>query len=122
MSPRAEIAITRRRALRWLAATSLAGLIPVSTQCSDAAPTPPDVPEELARLGRAYLAKHPEQADLAKLEASLPDDWRFAGDAPPADLGARVREDFEQGRIHLLGGWMLSDTELKLAAWLALVS
>jgi hypothetical protein len=62
-------------------------------------------------LGRAYLQRHPEEAQcqLAKLV--------------PADPGLRtrqVRADFVAGECVTLGGWILSRTECRYCALHAL--
>jgi hypothetical protein len=78
-------------------------------------------------LGREYLAGRPEEADLARLARALETALALpAGDPSPAELrerlAARVRADFEQEEIVVVGGWWLSRTEARVAALAALDS
>jgi hypothetical protein len=79
-----------------------------------------------AAIGHQFLREHPNEADRDRLRGllALPS---FAGDLPwteiarhRARLRAIHREDFRSGRVVDLGGWMLSLTELRLAALVAL--
>ena len=82
------------------------------------APTP-----GVLRIGRRYLEAVPEEADLGILLARLPngtDPERLAGRL--SDLAPAVAEDFAQGRVVLLRGWLVSRTEARAAAVLALTA
>lgn len=69
------------------------------------------------RLGRAYLSAHPaegtERQLAGLLERSNPR-WRH-GD-PRTVARDAVREDYLKGRLVSVGGWLLSQTEARLAA------
>lgn len=67
------------------------------------------------RVGRAYLRRHPAEADVALLRAALAADL---GD--PERLRARVRGDFEREAVVRVQGWVLSRTEARLCALEAL--
>ena len=75
----------------------------------------------VVRVGRRYLATAPDESDLDVLLARLPE----VGDARQlatdlCHLEAAVAEDFERGRVVLVDGWLLSQTEARAAAILAL--
>ena len=76
-------------------------------------------------IGRAYLNTHPNLADREILEGMLRDpSTRVPRRVDPPDLHSRiiaqVRTDYEFGRVVILNGWILSDTEAKLCALLSL--
>jgi hypothetical protein len=81
-------------------------------------------------VGRAYLAARPQEADVERLAselelpADLPDLESQAGLATlvalAGSLSSRHRADFREGRVVELEGWVLSETELRLAALAAL--
>ncbi|MCK9532810.1 MAG: hypothetical protein M0R77_20190 [Gammaproteobacteria bacterium] len=80
------------------------------------------VDADLLRLGRDYLRKRPEEAKLAYLAQAV------CGDTPREDIArlrAQVREkihqDFSDGRVVRLQGWLLSCTEARLYALVTLV-
>jgi len=73
-------------------------------------------------VGRQYLRKVPEEADVNRLgELILSDLSRTASNG---DIRARVREqvrrDFSEDRVVRLGQWILSQTEARLCALTAL--
>ena len=73
---------------------------------------------ELARtdsaktIGRAWLQTRPEEAFA--LQAWL--DERMGTEWTPLRLDTCSREDFAEGRIIELDGWMLAETEVRLFA------
>ena len=78
------------------------------------------------RVGESYLKLHPGERRLDQLNARLVEDLRWdpltGADADLATLVARrVRSDFRQGRTVLVDGWVLSETEARLAAVASLV-
>lgn len=76
------------------------------------AAAPSDPVRESARIvGRAYLARFPQDADPVRLRCAL------AG--PP--LAERVRRDFERGDVVQLDGWVLSRSEARRCALEALL-
>lgn len=73
-------------------------------------------------LGREYLATVPWEADREVLRRLLPrlDHREAAGDAPGEPLRRWVRDDFDAGRVVSVRGWLLSRTEARLCALVAL--
>lgn len=75
-----------------------------------------DVPEGVIVVGEGYLRAMPEEADLATLLAALP--------APDGDVAAaarrRIAADFVNGDTVAVDGWLLSRSEARAAAALAL--
>lgn len=83
--------------------------------------------ESAVRLGRAYLRQHPEEADQAALERLV--FARLDGLRPDTASGLAAlkrsfesarRQDFDCGAVVQLGGFMLSRTELRACALVAL--
>lgn len=78
--------------------------------------------EQWSKLGRAYLESTPGAPGLGELVVLLED---ALGSGEPADLpdrlAKRVRGDFHQGRTLRVEGWMLSESEVWLAALVARV-
>jgi hypothetical protein len=72
-----------------------------------------------AVVGHAYLAGAPEEADLAGLVRQI-DPGPEVGDLRRA-IAERVRADFVAGRMTRVEGWMLAETEARLAAVCALL-
>ena len=79
-------------------------------------------------IGRRYLREHPEEASPERLAGWLelppaPTDVSLeAARRLGAGLRATHRADLREGRVVQLDGWLLSITELRLAALLALQS
>ncbi len=73
--------------------------------------------EAAARVGLAYLAQVPEEADrdVLLVRLALP-----PGQDPASVVTARKREDFRCGRVVRLENWVLSSTEARLCALVAL--
>jgi len=100
------------------AAASFGGYRLLAEPDVNTAPTP-----GVLRIGRRYLEAVPEEADLGVLLALLPNGTnpeRLAGGL--SDLAPAVAEDFERGRVVLLTGWLVSRTEARAAAVLALTA
>ena len=76
-----------------------------------------------AAVGRRYLARFPHERDSGFLLRSV-----LAGQTPATDDGLRFhlarrrQRDFEAGRVVVLEGWLLSLTESRLFALVALRS
>ena len=73
-------------------------------------------------IGQAWLNGHPEEGSVAALVALLP-----AAVDPGARPGANLRAtraevaaDFAAGRVDWVEGWLLSETEARVAALWAL--
>lgn len=86
------LALSRRRA-----AADDAGLGSLFTQAGSA-----------RTIGAAYLRAYPDAALTAR-------SWPVASLAR-ADVAARVSNDFANGRVVMVEGWMLSQTEARLCA------
>ena len=87
-------------------------------------------PEAAAEVGRAYLKVKPEEADRDLLLERMADEdldrWEDLARRNPEALReavrARHRSDFAENRVVRLHGWILSQTEVRLCALLALPS
>jgi hypothetical protein len=78
-------------------------------------------------LGIEYLTRYPSEADINALLArlqTLVDPLAALRDDPRAlaSLSAGVRQDFVDGNVVRVGGWLLSRTELRVYALAALES
>ena len=81
-------------------------------------------PVSAAVIGRAYLQESPQDADeprLLRLLCPPGRPWRTANTRQLRVLIAQQQvEDFKQGRLVRVDGWMLSETETRLCALAAL--
>ncbi len=85
-------------------------------------------PDSAAAVGRAYLAGHPQDADTGCLVETISKHLHCRGCDPAqtsrADLrraiSHQVRDDFAQGRVVQVDGWVLSATEAQLCGLAAL--
>jgi hypothetical protein len=72
------------------------------------------------RVGQAYLATTPEEADRDRLLAQLYPRLEPGADRSAAawreSYMARCRQDFAEGRTVRIDGWVLSQTEARLCA------
>jgi hypothetical protein len=72
-------------------------------------------PAEIKSLGKAYLKKFPLQSGKHTLKEQL------LGDPRPANfatyLAQRTEQDFKEGKIMELDGWILSQTESRQCAY-----
>jgi hypothetical protein len=73
-------------------------------------------PRAAARIGSMYLEKFPEERSLDRLIDSIDDSLAGADDGLLDGLRARVRQDYYDAAVVVLNGWILSRTELRLAA------
>ena len=64
-------------------------------------------------VGAAFLRAFPAQADVTMLTRAV---------GRRATVLRRIRRDFEKGRVLVLEGWVLSETEARLCALVALES
>jgi len=124
------IALTRRTLLRFLCGgTALAlgvdtrAIASAGTGEPGSAAAASDAAAAFARVGLRYLAVAPDERDRAVLAERL-GTAGITGDvlAHVAALEQAVRRDFERGDILALDAWILSRTELRAAALLALTS
>ncbi len=75
-------------------------------------------PGALRRLGNRVLHERPEWADRAALASSVL--VEVAGSADPeAAFVTRVQSDYSEGRVVSVDGWVLSEVEGRLFAWVA---
>lgn len=89
-------------------------------------------PQASAQLGRAYLETQPDERDPARLRAALSDALGATLDREgPAGLTAQaalaalrrlVSEDYRGARVVTVDGWLLSRSEARLYALMALVA
>lgn len=126
----------RRRFLSRLVWLGLLGLGPLRVSAAVAHRTAPDprpirltelVPhtESAVVVGREYLRRAPAERDpgrLAALISSCCGEGVFDsdGEALRRSLVRRTRQDFAEGQIVRLHGWMLSVTEARLCGLVAL--
>jgi hypothetical protein len=70
------------------------------------------------RIGRAYLADHPGEADAAVLTTWLDQALGKPASVPAARAALRraVRDDMRGGRSVVVDGWVLALTEARLCA------
>ena len=81
-----------------------------------------------ARIGRAFLGRYPAAADVVWLTDVLSEALRRRGcnldqassEALRQALGQQVRDDFAAARVARVDGWVLSVTEARLCALVAL--
>lgn len=119
-------ALSRRDVLRGAA---LAGVAALGVACRGE-PENPGGPTWLAAgfdrpalitLGGAYLATHPDERTVMALDAAVQDArggrWPWS---TQIDLPTVVAREFETGDTVLVDGWMLSRTEARLCARMAL--
>lgn len=73
------------------------------------------------RLGRIYLARHPDEASTAVLLRRLlgPRRLRSTADAP-SRIADGIGSDYAAARTVIVDGWILSRTEARLFALVAL--
>lgn len=81
-------------------------------------------PLSAAAVGKAYVARFPEEADQHVLTALILDALKIeAPEAAARDeralaaaIAGRVRRDFAEGATAAIAGWILSRTEARLCA------
>ena len=79
-------------------------------------------PDAAARLGRRYLVLHPHERDVASmLDGLLEPGERPSRAGLRRRLRARQRHDFAGGVTVIVDGWILSRTEARLCAAVALL-
>lgn len=122
MTGRFDEGITRRQALvamaGGLAAAAATVAWAIQRDDSEPGPDPSAVRDALAVVGARALALHPS------LAGSLPDgvsaaQARDAPDTVLASLAGRIADDFAEGAVLDVDGWVLSRTECQLAAAVA---
>lgn len=83
-------------------------------------------PGDAGAVGRAYLARHPAEADRDHLLEAVfgPLRPRQAGHVPAnpgVEIAARIRDDLDRADVVFVKGWMLSRTQARLCAIVSLV-
>jgi hypothetical protein len=79
-------------------------------------------PASAARIGRAYLRDHPDQASLTRLVEALAAGWpggaaqleRLSTAQLRRRLDRTIRADFAAGRTVRVEGWVLAESEARL--------
>ena len=87
-------------------------------------------PLSAARIGRAYLRAHPDQARLDRLLQELAAGWpggaghleRLSTAQLRRRLNRKIRADFAAGRTVTVEGWVLAESEARLFALTTLAS
>jgi hypothetical protein len=114
--------LDRRRLLAILAAAPLAALVAsgfdVSVAPAAATSLSPTARRRIAVVGRAYLAAAPDERDATRLAAEL--GLHGPGALALDRLRRAVQADYEGGRTVSVSGWLLSLTEARAAALVAL--
>ncbi len=82
--------------------------------------------ETLRRIGVAYRNSHPEEDGVAQLTnllgAAARTDSQSSAGRQSRQLQLQVDDDFTNGRITMVDGWILSLTEARQCALLSLVA
>jgi len=120
-----QLSLHRRDVLRALGALALGGVLGPRGGVTPAGPSGRDLaarlrdPDAARALGIQYLNQHPEERNLAFLNAAT---LAGAGEGrrSVAALRARCREDFRRGDTVLIDRWVLARTECRLCALVAL--
>ena len=121
----------RRRFLAAALALAAGGLLPATLQAAGADVTARltsalSDPTSASRLGRAYLAAHPEEADsealAQRLEQALEARGAPAGDRDEliAGLNVLVQDEYVTAPLVSVDGWLLAQSEARLYALAAL--
>jgi hypothetical protein len=77
--------------------------------------------EGAAQLGRTYLDAHPSEASRAALVRQLADPIApTSAERAARGVGKRIREDYAIGHTVVVEGWVLSRTEARLYALVAI--
>jgi hypothetical protein len=76
--------------------------------------------ESAARLGRAYLAATPGEADPSRLATLILGAPAVPEGREAARVASRIRADFDAGRVVTVDGWIVSTTEARLCALCAI--
>lgn len=79
-------------------------------------------PASAAAVGRAYLARFPEEASRSFLVGQLRlRNFRGSDDALVSLLRNLAMEEYASGRVEIIDGWVLARSELRRCALAALV-
>lgn len=81
---------------------------------------------EWLAVGAAYLSSRPDTPRLEDLVTTLTEDLEWSAEAQTrgdltSSLAHRIRDDFEAGRTTLVEGWLLAESEARMAAVVALI-
>lgn len=81
-------------------------------------------PEGTAAIGRRYLALYPQEADADHLTAALFDTAKpspTTADALRSELSRQRQQDFRNGQVVVVDGWLLARSEARVCALSALL-
>ena len=102
---------------------ALAGTVAASLPLSQCGPGNDDDRRELLyslvgknktiEIGKAYAERFPSEADRNKLSAIISSTLNEQPDAP---VTVRIRNEFRNGKIVVVNGWILSITEARQSA------
>ena len=120
--------LSRRTLLAGVAALGLAGaawlVLPWragSPPRRDALLAPFSDPAAVSEVGSRVLAAVPRWRDARLLSEELEPVLRWGSEGFEVRLVERVRDDFAEGRVEIVDGWVLSETEAKLFALIELL-
>lgn len=122
--------LTRRRFVQACAALSLAVGMPGCRPRRETLATARGLTahlvnrEEWLAVGAAHLASTPQPPRLEDLVTTLAKNLGWSADQDgdlASRLGARIRDEFEAGRTTLVEGWLLAESEVRMAAVVALI-
>jgi hypothetical protein len=136
--PESLTPISRRRAIALLGLLAASAAVPVGSWRGLVQPTRhADIAARLAALisahnsgraiGLAYIAKVPEEAGRELVLHHLTRTLQLAANPSPAEnelrsrLTSAVSQDFATGQTVTLDGWVLSRTEARLGALIAMM-
>jgi hypothetical protein len=122
------MSLDRRRFIQITAVGMIAGLTESACKVSadDTTLTHPAVlemlgPERTREIGKAYLAAAPKENTRAALQAAI--SRRQRRTIPllgKPSIEGQVHDDFAAGRVVVVSGWVLSETEARQCALYAL--
>jgi hypothetical protein len=112
---------TRRELLQLLAAGLAAGVLGGCQRTATSEPWSAIIndPRAAARIGAAYLAAHPEEHSRSVLYRLLEPVLSGQTAEPIAALQQQVRADYMHNAVVSVTGWVLSVTEARLYALIA---
>ena len=107
-----------RRKFIQLSAVSAAAILPFS-HCSDAGGVQPvflnmTLGKALVKdIGKIYIKTHPSEASKKNLSALIDP----TGTSSHSSVGLKIKDEFNNGKVVLVNGWILSETEARQSAF-----
>ena len=109
----------RRRFVMLALAGSAAASLPLSQCGSGSDETRPALLYSLIgksktiQIGKAYIDRFPSEADPKKLTALIS---ATLNEQPDSPVNVRIQNEFRNGNVVIINGWILSVTEARLSA------